>query len=200
MQRPAYTRRQAELLDRLCDLVLAEGFAHLTVDDLAARLRCSKTTLYALAPRREQLAALAVGHFFKRATVEVEEALAVLGDADPRRQVPAYLDAIARVLEPASREFIADVAGFAPAAAIYRANAAAASARVRTLVDAGLASGAFHAVHAGFVAELVGLAADAIQRGEISERTGLSDAQAFAELSAVVVRGLSADPLTQAAG
>jgi AcrR family transcriptional regulator len=200
VQRQGLTRRQAELLDRWCDLALAEGFAHLTLDDLAARLRCSKTTLYALAPSREQLAALAVTHFFKRATADVESALeADRIDPGPGGRVHAYLEAIARALEPASRQFIADVAAFAPTRSIYQANAAAAAARVRDLVAEGVASGEFVDVHAGFVAELVGVAVEAIQRGDISRRTGLSDADAFSELSRVVLRGLSAGPIPQVA-
>ena len=49
------TRRQSELLDRLLVLFLEQGFSRFTLDDLAAELRCSKTTLYALAPSRTVL-------------------------------------------------------------------------------------------------------------------------------------------------
>jgi AcrR family transcriptional regulator len=59
------TRRQTELLDQLEALFLAEGFARFTLDDLAARLHCSKTTLYALAGSKEQLALRVVRHFFR---------------------------------------------------------------------------------------------------------------------------------------
>jgi AcrR family transcriptional regulator len=38
------TRRQAELLDQLEGLFLAEGFTRFTLDDLALRLHCSKST------------------------------------------------------------------------------------------------------------------------------------------------------------
>src|SRR5213076_1897274 len=50
------TARQRALLADLEALFLAEGFAAFTLDDLAGRLRCSKSTLYALAPSKEQLA------------------------------------------------------------------------------------------------------------------------------------------------
>ena len=59
------TRRQRDLLDGLQALFLAEGFRYLSLDVLAARLRCSKTTLYALAPSKEQLAVAVVTHYFK---------------------------------------------------------------------------------------------------------------------------------------
>ena len=70
------TQRQAHLRDALVDLVLEQGFSHLTMDQFAAQLNCSKRTLYALASSKEQLAVLAVRHFFQRATDQVEAAIA----------------------------------------------------------------------------------------------------------------------------
>ena len=57
--------RRAELFDGLVALVLAEGFSAFTLDELAARLHCSKRTLYALAGSKEQLVRAAVVHFFR---------------------------------------------------------------------------------------------------------------------------------------
>ena len=51
----ALTRRQTDLREALVELVLAQGFRHLTMDDFAAQLGCSKRTLYALADSKEQL-------------------------------------------------------------------------------------------------------------------------------------------------
>ncbi len=90
------TRRQAELLDRLLSLFLDEGFSRFTLDDLAAELRCSKTTLYALAPSKEQLAVEVVKHFFKNATAAVEAAVA--RETDHERRIAAYLDEVAHQL------------------------------------------------------------------------------------------------------
>lgn len=186
---PTLTARQGDLLDRLTDLVLAEGFAHLTLAQLAARLHCSKTTLYALAPSKDQLAAAVVAHFFRRSTALVEARVA--GRRAPTRRVQAYLDGIADALRPASRRFIADVAAFGPARQTYRHNAVAASGRVRELVDEAVAAGAVGAVDAGFVGTWVGVTIEAIQRGEFDERAGLTDADAFRELSRMVVRALA---------
>ncbi|MFD6073446.1 TetR/AcrR family transcriptional regulator, partial [Amycolatopsis lurida] len=47
------TARQRALLSELEAVFLAEGFSQFTLDDLAARLHCSKSTLYALAPSKE---------------------------------------------------------------------------------------------------------------------------------------------------
>src|SRR5918997_1456031 len=83
------TRRQAQLLDQLEELFLAEGFARFTLEDLAVRLRCSKTTLYALADSKEQLAVRVGGPFSGGATADVEARTA--GEDDPARRVTAYL-------------------------------------------------------------------------------------------------------------
>jgi AcrR family transcriptional regulator len=49
------SERRVQLLKDLEELVLAEGFLALSVDDLAHRLHCSKATLYSVAGNREQL-------------------------------------------------------------------------------------------------------------------------------------------------
>ena len=183
------TARQVDLLDRLTDLLLADGFAHLTLDQIAAELRCSKTTLYALASSKDQLAVRVVNNFFRRATELVEARVAVR--RAPERRIEAYLDGIAEALGPASRQFVADVADFAPARETYRDNAVAAARRVRELIDEAASAKAVASVDADFVATWIGLSIEAIQRGEFAERAGLSDAAAFGELSRLVSRALA---------
>ena len=110
------TSRQTQLRDALVDLVLAQGFSHLTMDDFAAQLN-SKRTLYALAASKEQIAVLAVRQFFKRATEQVEAAIA--RTRAPANRVTRYLEAVAEELRPASRAFRDDLANFRPATEIY---------------------------------------------------------------------------------
>ncbi|HEY8373197.1 MAG TPA: TetR/AcrR family transcriptional regulator [Pseudonocardiaceae bacterium] len=176
------------MLDRLVDLFLAEGFAHLTLDDLAARLRCSKSTLYTLAPSKEQLAVRVVSHYFKTAAAHIERR--VQGLPDPRERVGVYLAAAAEAMRGASRDFIADIAAFPPARAVYEQNARIAAERIRSFVREGVDQGVFRDVHAALVAEMVGLTIEGIQSGVITERTGLSEAEAFSALSEFLLGGL----------
>ena len=185
------TRRQSELLDRLLSLFLTQGFSRFTLDDLAAELRCSKTTLYALAPSKEQLAVEVVKHYFKNATAEVESAVAK--QTRPDRRIAAYLHAVADALRPASRTFLDDVATFAPARSVYERNTRIAADRVRSLIEDGIASKAFRQVDIGFAAEMVAHTMQAIQRGDITRRTGLSDAEAYRELASFVLHSLRHD-------
>jgi AcrR family transcriptional regulator len=180
--------RREQLFDELVELLLAEGFAHLTLDDLAARLHCSKRTLYALAGSKEQLVRAAVVHFFRRATERVEAAVAA--QADPRRRVGSYLGAVATELAPASARFVEDIAAFPPAAEIYARNTRAAARRVQQLVDDGVAAGAFRDVHTGFVADVVTSVMVRIQQRQVAAATGLDDADAYARLTEFLLHGL----------
>jgi AcrR family transcriptional regulator len=180
--------RRQQLFDALVELLLAEGFAHFTLDDLAARLRCSKRTLYALASSKEQLVRAAVVHFFRGATERVEAALAAQND--PRRRVGTYLGAVATELAPASAQFVEDVAAFPPAAEVYARNTRAAARRVQQLVDEGVAAEVFRNVHAGFVADVVTSVMVRIQQRQVAAATGLDDAEAYARLAELLLHGL----------
>jgi AcrR family transcriptional regulator len=182
---PILTPRQAQLLDALVDLVVSEGFLQLSVDHFAAQLACSKRTLYALADSKEQLATQAVRRFFRRATDQVEEAIALT--RAPARRVARYLEAVAEALRPASRTFHTDVMRFPPTREIYERNTEAAAQRVRELIDDGRRAGAFRNVPTAFVAEVVTATMRRITSGEIEQATGLGDAEAYAQLARLVL-------------
>lgn len=183
------TARQVDLLERLVALMVAEGFAQFTLDDLAERLHCSKTTLYALASSKQELVVEVVKHYFRDAVDAVEARVA----ATPERglRVSAYLDAVAERLAPLSRAFVQDVAAFAPAEEVYRRNTAAAADRIRALVANGVREGAFRPVHAAFVGEVVAATMFEIQRGELFERLEMTDSEAYVELASLVIHALA---------
>lgn len=181
--------RHSELFDALVSLLLAEGFAHLTLDDVAARLRCSKRTLYALAGSKEQLVRAAVVHFFERATEHVEAAVAAR--TDPEARLAAYLRAVADELAAASPRFTDDMAAFPPAAEVYARNTEAAARRVGTLIAEGVDAGVFRDVPVSFAAEVITVMMVAIQQRRIATATGLGDAEAYEALAALLLHGLT---------
>ncbi|MDL9937783.1 TetR/AcrR family transcriptional regulator [Gordonia sp. ABSL1-1] len=184
------TRRRAALFDDLVTLMLAEGFAHLSVADIAQRLRCSKSTLYTLADSKEQLATAAVTHFFKRATREVEDRVAA--STDVRERVVIYLLAVGEALSVASDQFMRDLDDFGPTHALYERNTVAASARVAELISAGADAGVFRSVDAGFAADLTATMMRRIQRREVRDATGLDDATAYRQLASILFAGIDA--------
>lgn len=184
------TARRTELFDALVELLLAEGFAHLTLEDIAGRLKCSKSTLYTLADSKEQLVRAATVHFFRRATEMVEARVAdVVG---PRERMTTYLSAVGEALSVASDQFMADLDAFAPAREVYEKNTRIAARRVHELISEGVKTGEFRKVHAVFAADLAAAMMVRIQRGDVRNGTGLDDAHAYRELAAILTAGISA--------
>jgi AcrR family transcriptional regulator len=184
------TTRRAEMLDQLCALFLDEGFAHFTLEALAARLHCSKSTLYTVAGSKEQLAVRVVGYYFQAVLERIEREVAGAGDV--RSRLRALLTGVAAAMLPASRRFIQDVAANLATRGTYDAYGRAVTDRMQELITEGMRQGVFRSVHPTLVAEMVNRTLIGIQRGEIAERTGLSDAEAFAELSRFLLGGLAA--------
>lgn len=184
---PSTSTRTDVLRDQIMEILLAEGFMSMQMSDLAARLSCSKSTLYAIAPSKEQLLVVIVRTFFRRATERVEAAV------DPKapavQRIGAYLDAVAVELAPASPAFFADLERFAPAGDIYRQNTQIAAARVQALVLE--AAPDIDPTFLGAVARLV---MESIHRGDISRDTGLDDSAAYRALSALIRAGVSDHP------
>lgn len=182
------TSRRDELLASIEDIFLAEGFTSVTVDDLTKRLRCSKATLYSVASTKEQLVIAATKHFFSTAAEGIEEVVA--HEPDPRLRITTYLAGVAAAMRRNSKAFYDDMLSYRPTAEIYARNTARAATRVREMIGEGVDSGHFRATDAAFAAQLVALAIDAVQSGVLLERTGMSAADAFAELGDLLLHGL----------
>ncbi|PJN29746.1 TetR/AcrR family transcriptional regulator [Kitasatospora sp. CB02891] len=180
--------RRSALFEELVALFTAEGFAQFTLDDLAARLHCSKRTLYGLAGSKEQLVRAAVVHFFRDATSRVEAALAA--ETDPAARLAAYLRAVSAELAPGSARFFDDLAAFDPAAEVYGRNTRAAARQIQQLIDDGVAEGAFRETHVAFAADVISSVMVRIQQRQVAETTGLADAEAYGHLAELLLHGL----------
>ncbi|MFD4366130.1 TetR/AcrR family transcriptional regulator [Rhodococcus sp. NPDC058521] len=187
-RRDGLSGRQTALLDNLVELFLTEGFAHLTLDDMASAVRCSKTTLYALAEGKDELVRVVAITFFRRAAEAVEESQA--GIADPAEKITGYLSAVGDRLGSASAQFMNDLATTPAGRDVYAQNTRIAAERVRELIDDGVGSGKFRSVHADFVADVTASTMTRIQQRDVARSTGLDDAQAYRELAALITAGL----------
>jgi AcrR family transcriptional regulator len=177
------------MLQALEDLVLVEGFARLSMDDLASRLHSSKSTLYGLASSREQLVIAVVRHFFKEATARIEAEVAPVADAPTK--IAIYLAAVGAEMRRMSPVCYGDMLSYEPTRGIYERNSLAAANRVREFIQEGVLAGTFRVVSGEFVGAAVALLIDGIQHGELLERTGLSSGDAFTELSTFVLSALT---------
>ena len=189
----AATQRHAQIRDELLELILAEGFRSFTIADLAGRLHCSKTTLYALGDSKEQVTVNSVKYFFRQSTLVIEERTAAADGSAAK--IVAYLRAVADGLRRASPEFIADLAALQPAREIYERNTALGAQRVAELIDEGVKEGDFRHVHAAFIADTVAATMQRIQTGQVHDATALSDAEAYEQLADLVLNGIRTDVL-----
>jgi len=189
-RRLAVDRREG-MLRRLVELFLAEGFDALTIDDIAARLHCSKSTLYAVATSKDQLVAAAMKHFFREATEYVETNVAATDD--PRDRIAVYLASVGDRMRGMSQACYDDMTSSETADMIYQLNAQASARRVRELIHEGVEANIFRPVHAEFIAESVSLLIDGIMHGQLLKRTGLSSGDAYHELSALVLNAMTLD-------
>lgn len=185
------TARRDELLEAIEEIFLAEGFMSVTVAELTERLHCSKATLYSVAPTKDQLVIAATKKFFGSSAEAIEAAVAA--EKDPRSQITTYLGGVAEAMRRNSRAFYADMISFGPTAEIYGRNTARAAQRVRELIDGGIASGVFRQTDGVFASQLVALAIEGVQSGVLLDRTGMSAADAFHELSNLLFHGLLQD-------
>jgi AcrR family transcriptional regulator len=92
------------------DVIVEEGFAHASVEDLASSLNWSKTRLYSIADSKERIIA-AVRRFFRRATLQVEGHR--IGQDDPVGLIRVYPMVIAAALARATSASFADIDGLA---------------------------------------------------------------------------------------
>ena len=161
----------------------------LSIDDMARRLRCSKTTIYGVAESKQQVIAVVVRGFFRRATERVEQTIEPV-DAASTERIRAYLMAIAAELAPASPEFFADLDAYAPTREIYLENTRIAGERLKSIIlQCVPAASQSEALFIGSVAAGV---MTAIHRGEIESVAGLDDSAAYRALARLIVAGVEA--------
>lgn len=181
--------RREQLILQVEEVILAEGFAQLTVDDLAARLQCSKSTLYAVSSSKERLVTTALKAFFHDAAERIETRVGMI--SDPVDRIATYLASVGTEMRQMSRACYADMVSNDATLEIYAINTRASARRVREFIRAGVEDGTFRGVHTEFVGEAVSLLVDGIQHGELLERTGLSSGDAYTELSGLVLAALT---------
>jgi AcrR family transcriptional regulator len=180
--------RQTEILDALEAIYLREGFRSLGMGELASRLRCSRRTLYELAPTKPELFLLVLERFLARIRALGEERAAA--EPDPRARIAALLEPGISETRRAGEAFAADVAAYEPARRMLERHQRARMAQLRDVLEEGIASGVFRGVHAVLVAEVMLAAVGRASDPALLRRAGLSMSEAFEECSRLIQHGL----------
>lgn len=148
----ALTDRQRKLLAQLHD-VFADGFAHLTMGDLARAASCSLRTLYELAPSRDDLVRLVVDHRLWR--IGRAATAAIADDMEPLGAIRAHLSAAHLAIADMTEAFAADSAADPGTSEISRAHARYLADVTRALLDRAVAAGDIAPVDTAAVARVL---------------------------------------------
>jgi AcrR family transcriptional regulator len=185
--RPNETRR-AQLLDALEEIVLAEGFEHLRVGELANRLRCSRSTLYKLALSKDELIVLVVERYADRAVREAIDRAEAVGDHVDR--LTAFLEVIAEWQTRGSLDFWRDAYAFGPTADRFAEKRAWGIQRLRAYLEQGIAEGVWRPANTEFLAHVIWLGATASRDPEVLRRSGLDSGEAVREIGRLLRSGM----------
>ena len=183
-----FTERQAKLVEDLEAVILADGFADLTVADLADRLRCSRRTLYEVAESKDELVLLVIDRLLRRVARRGHEAMR--RHTDPVERLRAYLVSVVAEVRNLTVTFSEDVARHAGARRLFNSHYRAGTETVRRLVEEGIAAGAFRDVHPQLVAEIFDAGLERISEPQVLRTSGATFAEAMDELMSVVLNGL----------
>jgi AcrR family transcriptional regulator len=185
------TDRGRELLDAIEQIIVEEGFASLTVGDLAARLKCSRSTLYSLAPSKDELVLVVVDRRLRRIGRIKRQRLDEL--TDPAEKLQMVIASEHLHVQRTSLRFSEDVARTPAVQRLIADHLRYGVAQLRDVIEEGIAAGRFRLVHSRIVAEVIDVGLERIQRPEVLRETGLEFDAAATELIELLLSGLVAD-------
>lgn len=181
------TDRQRGILRELGAL-FRDGFAGLTMSELAARLGCSLRTLYGLAPSRDELVLTVVDLHLWR--VGREAMAAIRPDMAPLDAVRAYLSAATVAVSSTTEAYARDL-GAMPAAQRRNANHADyVMAVTRTLLDLAVERGDIDDVDTAAVARTIANLGQDFIRADVLPTLRSSPKVAADAVVDIVLRGL----------
>lgn len=105
------TQREREILDEL-EKIFQDGFAHLTMADIAARLNCSLRTLYGLASNRDDLFLLVNDRVIRSHGYAAKSAISP--NMSGLEATKAFLHLVNETVPDFNEQFLKDLATFPP--------------------------------------------------------------------------------------
>lgn len=180
--------RRGILIGQLERIFLEEGFRDLTVDDLAARLKCSKRSLYQMAGSKQELFLLILEQFLDR--IRHLGNRGALEHDDPELRVAAYMEPGYLESRRASRRFVEDIRSFRAAALMLESHQRERMATLRDIVEDGIRRGKFRKVNSFLVAEAYLATIAKIDDPEFLRRADLGFGEALTALFDFLAYGL----------
>lgn len=183
------TDRQRQVLDQLVTM-FTDGFADLTMAEIAARASCSLRTLYGLAPSRDELVLSVVDRNLWRIGRNAIDAIEP--DMHPLEALAAYLKAAHAAVNGRTEAFSRDLAAMPAAQRLSDFHAGYLVQVARCLLDLAAERGDIPAVDTAALAHVLGGAARMLSQHDVIPALRTTPRQAADELVDVVLHGLAA--------
>jgi AcrR family transcriptional regulator len=183
------TDRQREILDEL-DAVFEHGFAHLTMADIAARLRCSLRTLYALAPSRDELVLIVLDRRLWRIGRAAEE-VTTTGAGAPLDALRAYLRAATKAVSRTTEALARDIGTMPAAVGLVDGHDQYVFDVTRSLLDAAVARGDIADVDTAAVARVLAGLGRFLSRPSVIPTLRTSPKEAADSVVDLILKGLT---------
>jgi AcrR family transcriptional regulator len=183
-----FSKRQEEVLDILESIFMKEGFRQTTIQELAARAKCSRRTLYEIATTKEEMFLLVLDRLMAR--IDHAAGKSLHSAADPAAKFAELLNHGVMAFRPAGPAFAAELANYGPARMLFAQYLERIRGTVIRIVNEGKECGAFRDVNPDVVAEVVINATREVNDPAFLARTGMTPGDALTALDSFLQHGL----------
>jgi AcrR family transcriptional regulator len=187
-----FSPRQEEVLDVVEAVFLREGIRGLRMGQLAAEASCSRSTLYELAPSKEDLLLLVLDRMMRRIMRRGAEAIARA--EDPVEKIRAMMTSGALDFGAFGPRFLEAIQDHAPARMLFDRRIAEGLDVLEHLIDDAIRTGHFRSVNASIIAEAIFVVVLRFTQPDPVRSTDTSPAAKLAELIDVLLDGLRPRP------
>lgn len=184
-------RTEADFLDELEALFLREGFAQLTVGDIAKKLRCSRRRLYTHAETKEELFALVLERIFSR--IRNESVAMAEGEADYLDKIRVNLEAGEVAAKRASSQFLTDIDADPAARDLFDGHMRLCVNNLVEIMEQGIEAGALVRFNTRVIAEALFAAAQHLRDPQFLDSLSITYEDALIELGRLIRKGVAAD-------
>jgi len=181
--------RLRDVLDRLEEIMLSEGFLHINTDELPSRLRCSKATLYRLAENRFALFGVIIDRWLARMRDNGWARSEPLRD-DPSARLVEYLRAGPLAIENTTAEFWRDLRGFPQGYEALMAHQRKRVDGLEEIIMEGVRAGVFECEQPRLISELFLSAVRQLIEPDFAKSAGVTVQEGFDAWYRVVEFGL----------
>ena len=182
------TARQRQLLGELEEVFSAEGFADLTMAQIAARVNCSLRTLYGISAGKDELVLTVVDRRLRRIGRAAIEPLRA--SMPPLAALRSYLAAVNEALQPATATYSQELIRIAGATRLVAAHESYVIAVTRSLLDRAVAEGQIARIDTAAVAHVLGGLGRELARPEVAEGLAAPPKATAEAVAEIILRGL----------